>query len=250
MSGLKMLSYNLRLLTQRNSISNIIEQILKSGFDIICFQECSMANRKILEEALASSYPYRVNKATAKGFQVELCCSGLFIASRFPFLEVKFGGFLEDFVTRGVLGVLISIPTVNFKLWILTTHLHCNFVQCSWDLRKKQIVNMKDFVEKCINTSKGAAILCGDLDADGPILRKREEYANFISIIGGKNICYQEYNTHEEKDNSDHMIWSDHSPPAISMPTSDLHIEGMNFVIAFDIIEPMMKSIQFESTFL
>lgn len=236
----KVISFNISSVPKETEEmeSQFWDTTLNENADVICIQgiwDSKMRHR--IEEILASSYPYCVKKSDAQGFRVGLCKSGLLIASRFPIQKVKFENFLENFITKGIIGVQILIRP-NTPFWVFTTHLHSDFFQFSNDLRTKQLGMIKDFLNASCGQSP--ALLCGDLNMSGSVERSTAEYANLMQILGGKNVNITLHKTPENYNSP----WLEFSSPYSGKKRKIIGInEHFDFALAFNMETPLSEVI-------
>jgi len=165
--------------------AKLFKTMLSDEYQVICLQGVwDKETRRRLDAHLKEAYPHRVNTSHLQGSCVELLRSGLYIASRHPFHCVRFEGFLENFMAKGVLGIQIMLQD-GPGCWIFTTQFQSDYSQFSSDLRCAQLDMIRQFLLRC--HLHHPALLCGDLsiEASGSI---EEEYAHLVNILQGKDL--------------------------------------------------------------
>lgn len=162
----------------------ICDEILGMLPDVVCLQEVfDEGIREIFSRRLAGLYPHRLTKGDG-GFILKED-SGLFIASRYPFLPAS--EFFEPFkstgpittadawAAKGILGAWLDLSALEpgVALGVFTTHLQADYGYSGEhaDVRTRQLEQMRGVIDSNLiqvgRRYKTAVLLTGDLNVPG-----------------------------------------------------------------------------------
>eukprot|EP00741_Cyanophora_paradoxa_P022373 tig00021462_g21600.t1 len=156
-------------------------------YDVVCLQEMfwswSARLDALLEEARARGFGHAVVSPRPFAFPPFFCDGGVVILSRFPVLRESYalyprgtltGG--DYFAAKGALWALLQMPDGS--------RLHSAYLSATqrepapvfWQIQQRQLRALRAFVDRCMESSPGPAVLCGDfnIDARPPLLRPGE----------------------------------------------------------------------------
>lgn len=179
-------------------ISEMCDQIVSEGIDIVCFQECfDKQVQKIVSEKFMGTHPYqllhqRYNAHGVIDWLNWLEDSGLVVLSRYQITGSKFIPFehiegIDSLCWKGVLGFSVRVSEEH-SLMVFTTHLISND---QWKgsrdesgVRREELTEIINFMieEEILNSDEnnkdhGNTIICGDFNfAEGS-----KEYENFMN---------------------------------------------------------------------
>ena len=176
-------------LPKKQIASEIAKKLNAYAFDVVCLQEVFHEKaRKVLYSTLREfgHYSTFVKKVAAKDI-LTIQDSGLFVASRLPFVALKMGAkeylkyhrfkakSAEDGAAdKGIIGFMVKDGAQI--LWIFNTHMQAGVGLERRRTRIKQLKELRKFVRCCIDNEtpdyipgKPGVVLLGDLNISGPV---------------------------------------------------------------------------------
>ncbi|CAG9333325.1 unnamed protein product [Blepharisma stoltei] len=190
----------------RYFLDNII-----SKYEIVCLQEVftsfSSRRKKIKKEAYRKGFKDFAESPNPGWFGRHLTDGGLLILSKYPIVQKDFFGFSRSKMpdTLSLKGVLYAKLQINDKfVHLFTAHLQSSYPTSDYhkflkyrEIRRSQIKEMREFMDRKIESSNELVILVGDFNVNGreeikpPKFKDQEcqdDYSCFINEIskGGK----------------------------------------------------------------
>ncbi|UCH92979.1 MAG: sphingomyelin phosphodiesterase [Candidatus Aminicenantes bacterium] len=198
---IKLLTYNLAMvplvtgIAKRERIKAFVEEIRNHhDFDILCLQEIFDEKiRKQLKNDLGDKYPYMVEKSSDHDILNE--DSGMFFASKYPFLRhtfrefhAKSSGTWDAIVDKGIFVACFKLGSGDNQRILHVYNVHLQSTESEYKTREKQLAQLRRFVERALKTEKEnskplkvSALLLGDFNVVGD---KSEEYKRMMSLLG------------------------------------------------------------------
>ncbi|CAG9317569.1 unnamed protein product [Blepharisma stoltei] len=161
-------------------LSYFISKIIKK-YDIICLQETYAAytsrQKKLLHEAANHNFLYHAISPLPKIFSTHIADCGLVILSKHKILESTFRPFNDSVYPDKLAykGALYAKILVNSKpLHLFNVHLQSKHPTKSSKkylmyrlTRRKQLIDLRNFVDEKIGLAEEPGFICGDLNVDG-----------------------------------------------------------------------------------
>jgi endonuclease/exonuclease/phosphatase family metal-dependent hydrolase len=241
---MKLLTYNVAMLPdplgtdKATRAKYICDEIMKCDYDIICLQEVfSEPIRKIFDNRLKGKYPYRKIKSDDNDFLNE--DSGLFFASKFPFSsDTKFQEFFDNqpltgdsISDKGIFGAKLLVKNSQNKdsfLYVFNTHLQST--EAYYEVRKKQIGQIRRFVAKALrNNVDSACLLCGDFNVIGDA---KNEYSSMLINLSFVRDLYRD--AHPYPDNPGYTWDGVNNKFIHKTAANDKDQQRLDYIFAFD----------------
>ncbi|MFN8322586.1 MAG: sphingomyelin phosphodiesterase [Chitinophagales bacterium] len=189
--NLKVLSWNIYMLPaivpgthKRERAYAIVEELKKSDFDVIVFQEAFLpAARKIISDGLSTLYPFQFGPANNAGFTIKTN-SGVWVLSKIK-LEllntIQFRNCTGNdcFARKGAM--LLEGVWNNKPFQILGTHLQADGFN---RIREKQMDQI--YTELLAENKKEGVpqIICGDMNTENEI---KEHYCEMLACLDAED---------------------------------------------------------------
>jgi endonuclease/exonuclease/phosphatase family metal-dependent hydrolase len=209
------------------------------AFDVLCLQEVFDEDiREILAKKLRPTFPHVVAKSDAGDLLNE--DSGLFFATRFPILGHKFQEFAEaepattDALSdKGVFGARLDVSARVPKKELLVFSTHLQSSAAYWEVREKQLAQIRRVIQKSHDLRKAATILVGDFNVvgerkDGAKLRPTTEYGRMLARLNYPRDLFREMNPADPG-----FTW-DPTKNREMIPKDDDDHERLDYLLAFD----------------
>ena len=229
----------------RPRAEKICQTLIEKEYDLICLQELfDEEMRDIFAEKLLDKYPSMIKKADEGNiFRQD---SGLFIASKYPFIkqdEVYYFEAFNDcgkadcFAEKGVMAVRIDLAELKekFELIVFNTHLQSDqaYVGEFKDVRFKQMQQIRRLLQKSMNRiiparhDDTAAVLVGDMNING----ESEEYRDLLNILEYARDIYRE--TYDDTQQYSGYTW-DYEFNKNMIPSSDRDRLRLDYILSLD----------------
>lgn len=190
-SNLKVLSWNIYMLPavavrpgKRDRAYAIVEELKKSDFDVIVFQEAFLpAARRIIEKGLKEKYAYNYGPANNSGISFK-ANSGIWVLSKRPLQvlgTVQFNDCsgIDCWARKGAM--LLEGEADGKKFQILGTHLQSENAEA---VREKQMDQI--YIELLLKYREQNVpqIVCGDLNTESDI---KEHYCAMLDCLDAED---------------------------------------------------------------
>ena len=163
---------------QELRISLFVQHVLPA-YDIVCLQEMfnmplSSRRRLFVEEARALGYHWSHHSSRTYSFSPTID-GGLLVLSKLPIVKTDIfnfstAAFADWYASKGVLYCLIQVgPNDGHFIHLFCTHLQATYDEkgrkLSERVRKEQLKQTSEFVNKCVDGMEGwPIVICGDLN--------------------------------------------------------------------------------------
>jgi endonuclease/exonuclease/phosphatase family metal-dependent hydrolase len=250
---LRILTFNIEMLPtpigddEKNEprAENICEKLNQTDYDIICLQELFDENmREIFADNLKNKYPSQIEKADAGNiFRQD---SGLFIASKHPFIFQETMYYFEPFYScgttdclaeKGILAVRFDLGDIKHKLELIiyNTHLQSdhNFVGEFREVRFSQMQQIRKLLKRSMGRIEPslrddtAALLLGDTNIPGD----SAECVDLLRVLEYGRDLYREVNSDIE--DKPGFTW-DYQLNKNMIPPTDRDRLRLDYVVALD----------------
>lgn len=189
--NLKILSWNIYMLPtivpkkgKRERAYSIVDNLKKSDFDIIVFQEAFLpAARKIISEGLRTLYPFTYGPANSGGFTIRVN-SGVWVISKLPLKILNTTQFKDCtgndcFARKGAM--LLQGVWNGSPFQILGTHLQADGFDKIREKQMDQIYN--ELLAE--NKKEGVPqIICGDMNTEKEM---NEHYCKMLDCLDAQD---------------------------------------------------------------
>eukprot|EP00835_Amoeboradix_gromovi_P003098 NODE_193_length_15440_cov_0.478587.p6 type:complete len:308 gc:universal NODE_193_length_15440_cov_0.478587:307-1230(+) len=163
-------------------------------YDIICLQECFSSYSKRVEGLIEYAKLQGFHSALGPGRNIRkgtICDSGLLILSKYNILETETiiystGAHSDKWCSKGAVSIKIEVS--NVPVYIFNTHLQASYKLDLQEndkvvqIRKAQLHEFKDFVNRVASVKEDKVVICGDFNINSRA--HRFEYSTLLDIMG------------------------------------------------------------------